>query len=230
MNLLCDSQTDAQRLIAKHISGYPLWITGEIDPSRWHRLIEKFSAVYETDISPSARQWRKRRDQCCSHLIGAPMRDGRIRWVLLVTADGNGEVKRREKLRDARSERLLWGDYVLIRPSRPSAVGGGSHWTWCLTTQAERREANYLTALAQAAGIGRQPQRLKAFIDTLLRRPLHAGVRQQIAKMLRRAQKVWMKHSLGMPWPGPDPSVLPHVGAYHRSSSGIGEGLASAMD
>lgn len=219
MNLLCDSQTNAQRLIAKHINGYPMWIGGEIQASRWDSFVDKFSRKYETDLSPSARQWRKKRGQCCAHLIGAPLPDGKVRWVLLVTADGVGEVKQCEKLGDARTERLAWRDYVLIRATRLSAFGGGTHWTWFLTPQAERREANYLVALTQAAGAGRQPQRLSAFTDTLLKRPLHSGVRQQVAKMLRRALKVWAKHAHGIPWPGPDPSELPHIGAYHRAAA-----------
>lgn len=219
MNLLCDSQIDAQRLISKHINGYPLWTAGEIQASRWDDLVEKFNRLYETDISPSARQWRNKRGQCSAHLVGAPLPDGKVRWVLLVTAEGVGEVKQCEKLHDAHSERLVWGDYVLIRSTRSSAFGGGTHWTWFLTPQTERREANYLTALAQSAGIGRQPHRLTAFTDTLLHRPLHAGVRQQVAKMTRRAQKVWAKHSHGMPWPGPDPGSLPHLGSYRSPAA-----------
>ena len=219
MNLLCDSQTDAQRLVGKHINSYSLWVVGEAHASRWSDLVEKFSRLYETDISPSARQWRKKRGLCSAHLVGAPLPDGKIRWVLLATAEGAGEVKLREKLRDAHSERLVWGDYVLIRTTRSSSVGGGTHWTWFLTPEAERREANYLTVLAQTAGIARQPHRLTAFTDTLLRRPLHAGARQQIAKMLRRAQRVWAKHSHGMPWHGPDPDNLPHLGSYRSPTT-----------
>lgn len=221
MNLLCGSQTDAQRLIAKHISGYPMWVAGDVQAARWDGLVEKFSQKYETDLSPSARQWRKRRGRCCAHLVGAPLPSGKMRWVLLVTTTGDGEAKESEKLRDARTERLAWGDYVLIKPTRPSAFGGGAHWTWFLSPHAERREASYLTALAQTAGAGRQPQRLCAFTNTLLQRPLHAGVRQQVAKMLRRALKVWTKHAQGMPWPGPDPNDLPHVGAYRRSAASL---------
>lgn len=219
MNLLCDSQTDAQRLIAKHIGGYPMWVVGEVQAARWDGLVEKFSQTYETDLSPSARQWRKRRGQCCAHLVGAHLPSGKVRWVLLVTVSGVGEAKEREKLRDARSERLVWGDYVLIKSTRPSAIGGGAHWTWFLTPHAERREANYLTALAQTAAAGRQPQRLSQFAETLLNRPLHSGVRQQVAKMLRRALKVWVKHAHGMPWPGPDPTDLPHIGTYRKAVS-----------
>lgn len=224
MNQLCESQTEAQRLIAKHVNAYPLWTTGEISASRWVSLIEKFAGRYETDISPSARQWRKKRGQCCAHLMGAPVHDGRVRWVLLVTADGAGEVKTLERLQDARSERLAWGDYVLIRSTRSNAVGGGTHWSWFLTPAAERREANYLTRLAQVAGCGRQPHQLSSFTKTLLQRPLHAGVRQQVAKMLRRAQKVWAKHSQGLAWPGPDPNDLPHLGAYRKARLSTREG------
>lgn len=218
MNLLCDTQTNAQRLIAKHIGAYPLWTIGEISSSRWDALIEKFGRLYETDISASARQWRKKRGRCCAHLLGAALPNGKIRWVLLVTADGSGAIKEREQLRDVHSTRLAWGDYVLIQSTRSRVVGGGTHWTWYLTPIAERREANYLTGLAQTAGANRQSRQLTAFTDTLIQRPLHAGVRQQVGKMLRRAQKVWAKHSQGMPWPGPDPGALPHVGAYRRSS------------
>lgn len=217
MNLL-SSQIDAQRLIAKHVNVYPLWTSGEASALRWPELVRKFSELYEIDISPSARAWRKRRGQCCALLVGAPVPDGKVRWVLLVTEVGSGEVKQREKLRDARTDRMTWGDYVLIRSTRSSALGGGTHWTWFMTPHAERREANYLTVLAQRAAQQRQPHELAAFTTTLLNRPLHAGVRQQAAKMLRRAQKIWAKHANGMPWPGPDPVKLPHLGHYRRSS------------
>lgn len=231
MNLLCDTQTNAQRLIAKHIGAYPLWTIGEISSSRWDTLVEKFSRLYETDISASARQWRKKRGCCCAHLLGAALPNGKIRWVLLVTADGSGAIKEREQLRDVHSTRLAWGDYVLIQSTRSRVVGGGTHWTWYLTPIAERREANYLTRLAQTAGANREPRQLTAFTDTLIQRPLHAGVRQQVGKMLRRAQKVWLKHSQGMPWPGPNPSALPHVGAYRAvassQQSGAGDDFGS---
>jgi hypothetical protein len=134
--------------------------------------------------------------------------------VLLVTADGDGEVKRCERLRDARAARVVWGDYILVRTTKASALGGGTHWTWFLTPHVDRREASYLMKLAQATATRRQPGQLSAFTDTLLKRPLHSGVRQQVAKMLRRAQKVWAKHAQGTPWPGPDPGALPHVGRY----------------
>lgn len=216
MNQLCDTQTSAQRLISKHIGAYPLWTSGEIHASRWERLVEKFSRLYETDITPSARQWRKRRGQCSAHLVAAPLPGEKLRWVLLVTEHGAGTVKDTEKLRDARSERMVWGDYILILTTKARAFGGGVHWTWFLTPTAERRETAFLTTLAQSAGIARQPKRLTAFTDTLMKRPLHAGVRGQVAKMMRRAQKVWRRHSGGMPWPGPDPATLPHVGSFRR--------------
>lgn len=219
MNNLYLSQTEAQRAIAKHINAYPLWTVGMVSDTRWGDLVTKFSALYGTDLSPSARQWRKHRHECCAHLIGAPLPDGKIRWVLLVTTSGDGEVKHREQLHDAHSERLVWGDYVLVRSTRASALGGGTRWTWFLAPPVERREANYLTKLTQAAAAAQAPLRLTAFTNTLLQRPMHSGVRAQIAKMLRRAQKVWAKHSSDRPWPGPDPSELPHVGRY-RSALG----------
>lgn len=218
MNPLARCQTDAQRLIAKHIGGYPLWTAGDVHESRWPTLVEKFNAKYETDISPSARQWRKKRGQCCALLIGAKLPDGKIRWVLLVTEDGRGPVKEEEALRDARQDRLAWGDYVLIRSTRTRAAGGRTHWTWFMTPGAERREANHLTALAQRAATMKQPHIVAQYTDTLMNRPLHAGVRQQVAKMLRRAEKVWTKHASSRPWPGPDPAQLPHLGAYRKQA------------
>jgi len=219
MNRLYLTQTEAQRAIAKHINAYPLWAAGEVRDDRWEALVAKFSSRYETDISPAARQWRKKRHQCCAHLVGAALPNDTIRWVLLVTGSGSGAVKDHEHLRDAHADRLVWGDYLLVRTTRASVFGGGTHWTWSMTPQIERSEANYLTKLAAAAATGKQPDRLTAFTDALLRRPLHAGVRGQIAKMLRRAQKVWKKHSRGASWPGPDPRSLPHVGRYRSGAA-----------
>lgn len=218
MNRLYLTQTEAQRAIAKHINAYPLWTGGEVREDRWDALVAKFSSRYETDISPAARQWRKKRHQCCTHLVGAALPDGAIRWVLLVTASGTGAIKDHEHLRDAHTDRLAWGDYLLVRTTRASMFGGGTHWTWYMTPQLERSEANQLTKVAQTAAALRQPYRLTAFIDTLLQRPLHAGVRQQVGKMLRRAQKVWGKHANGAAWPGPDANGLPHIGRYRAAA------------
>lgn len=221
MDKLCRTQTDAQRLIAKHIGAHPFWTSGEIAAEKWNGLVHKFNEKYETDISPAARQTRKKKGQCCAHLIAAPLPTERIRWALLVTEHGNGPVKQQEQLHDVRKAHLVWGDYLLIHATRHRNQGGGARWTWFLTKHIEKQEADYLTALAQSSGRDRRPERLRALIDqSLMKRPLHSGVRQQVAKMMRRAQKVWAKHSGGMPWPGPDPANLPAFGRYFSSTHG----------
>lgn len=219
------TQIEAQRAISRLISAYPLWTTGEIAADKWPAFVTKLAARDAIDLSPAARQWRKRRGECSAHLIGAHLPLGestveRLRWVLLVTEGGRGAVKEQERLRDARTDRLVWGDYVLLYLTRPRAHGGGSRWTWCLRPQIERQEANYLHALAQAAGRARDGRRLDAYVrQSLLRRPLHSGVRTQVAKMLRRAQTLWARHSDGAPWPSVDPGQLPHLGAYRARAS-----------
>lgn len=222
MHHLRDRQSEAQRAIARLISAYPLWVSGTIAAEKWPAFTTKMAARYAVDLSPAARQWRKKRGECAAHLIGAalPPDDAgeRIRWVILVTEQGSGAVKELESLQDARRERLVWGDYVLMQLTRPRVHGGGSRWTWCLLPQIERQEANYLSALAQAAGRSRDGQRLEVFIrQSLLRRPMHSGVRTQVAKMLRRAQVLWRQHSRGAPWPSVDPANLPHFGAYQAA-------------
>lgn len=219
MRHLYPSQAEAQRAILRSIArGYPLYTTGLVRVDKWDRLVAKFRRLYEVDISPAARQNRKRRGRCAALLIGAELppddRGDMIRWVLLVTEAGIGPVKDEETLRDARSERMTWGDYVCMYLTRPRQHGGGARWTWCLTREAERACANYLTELAQAAGRNGDPRRLHAFVDTLLRRPMHSGVRTQVAKMLRRAEKVWSKHSGGLAWPCIEPDALPQFGRY----------------
>lgn len=219
MKHLRPSQLDAQRTISRLINAYPLWTSGEILAEKWPLFVEKMAAHYEVDLSPAARAARKRKGICSAHLIGAELPAGeqrpKIRWVLLITESGDGAVKQAENLRDARRERLVWGDYVLMYLTRPRIHGGGSRWTWCLLPQIERQEANYLHALAMADGRSGDGPRLDAYVrQSLLRRPLHSGVRTQIAKMLRRAQKIWYKHSSGRPWPSQDPSNLPYLGSY----------------
>ncbi|WP_201067380.1 hypothetical protein [Thiorhodovibrio winogradskyi] len=222
MRMLRPTQIDAQRTISRLINAYPLWISGIIAAEKWPAFVTKMSARYEVDISPAARQWRKRRCQCNTHLIGAelPTKETgeQIRWVMLVSEQGRGMIKDLESLQDARRERLVWGDYVLMHLTRPRVHGGGSRWTWCLLPQIEQQEANYLTALAQSAGKQRDAKRLDAFIrQSLLRRPMHSGVRTQVAKMLRRARVVWVRHSHDAPWPSVEPDKLPHLGAYRAA-------------
>ncbi len=222
MRHLYPSQAEAQRAILRSIGrGYPLYTTGVVREDKWDRLVAKFRRLYEVDISPAARQHRKRRGRCAALLIGAGLppddRGEMIRWVLLVTEAGTGRVKDEETLCDARSERLTWGDYVCMYLTRPRQHGGGARWTWCLTPQAERDCANYLAELAQAAGRNGDPKRLRAYVDTLLRRPMHSGVRTQAAKMLRRARKVWAKHSGAVPWPCHTPEDLPCFGRFRTT-------------
>jgi hypothetical protein len=89
-----------------------------------------------------------------------------------------------------------------------------------MAPQLERQESNYLTATAQASALSNEPKRLDQYIrKSLLRRPMHSGIRTQTAKMLRRAQKVWAKHSHGKAWPSVDPSKLPILSGYRSSST-----------
>jgi hypothetical protein len=223
MQHLYETQIEAQRAISRLISSHSLWISGEIESDKWSRFVEKMAQRYEVDLSPAARQWRKKKGDCSTHLIGAALpfseaRGARLRWVMLVTEAGTGAIKDQESLADARHTRLVWGDYVLMFMTRPRQHGGGSRWTWCLLPQIERQEANYLHGLAQAAGQSREGARLDAFIrQSLIRRPMHSGVRTQIAKMLRRAQKIWDQHSHGAVWPSVDPSRLPILSSYRSA-------------
>jgi len=214
MQCLKPTQTAAQQAISRLVNAYPLWVSGLVELEKWPSFVEKFSRLYEVDISPAARQWRKKRGQCSSHLVGAllpldPAGREQVRWVLMVTELGAGTVKELEQLRDARKDRIVWGDYVLMYLTRPREWGGGSRWTWCMSPQIERQEANYLTALAQHCSMTGDASRLNAYTSKLLRRPMHSGVRTQVSRMLRRAMKVWDKHSMGKTWPGPDPAKLP---------------------
>jgi len=225
MKMPYETQVDAQRAISRQVHSYPLWTSGELTAEKWEAFALKMAAQYEVDISPSARQWRKKKGQCSAILIGAeiPNREwgGRIRWVLMVTEKGDGAVKEKEKLKDARNARIAWGDYVLMYMTRPREWGGGSRWTWCMSPQLERQESNFLTATAQSAALSNEPKRLDRFIrDSLMKRPMHSGIRTQTAKMLRRAQKVWAKHSRGKEWPSIDPDKLPIMTGYRRKETG----------
>lgn len=217
---LYPSQVEAQRAISRTVHTNPLYVSGEVPVEKWARLVKKFSVRYEIDISPAARQYRKKKGLCTSRLIGARLpRDAagqeKVRWVLLVTRSGKGPVKEEEILDDAHKDRIAWGDYVLMHLTRPRQHAGGSRWTWCLAPHIEKQEANYVTSLAQAAGRSRDPSRIRAYLEqSLLRRPMHSGVRTQVAKMLRRARRVWSKHSNGQPWPATPPENLPWLGTF----------------
>lgn len=219
MKMLYETQVDAQRAISRQVHSYPLWTSGELPAEKWEAFALKMATQYEVDISPSARQWRKKKGQCSAILIAAelPQQEWgtRIRWVIMVTEKGEGSVKEKERLKDASSARITWGDYVLMYMTRPREWGGGSRWTWSMSPQLERQESNFLTATAQAAALSNEPKRLDAFIrKSLMRRPMHSGIRTQTAKMLRRAQKVWAKNSNGKPWPSVDPAKLPVLTSY----------------
>jgi len=217
MKLLYESQADAQRAISRTISAYPLHTSGVVSAHKFPALVKKFCEEYEVDISPAARQHRKRTKRCSTRLIAAEIPGEKIRFVLLVTEHGSGTVKEKEMLVSARKKRLRWGDYVLMYKTRTRRHGGGSRWTWCMTKEVERDNANYLHALAQSAAKKNDVARLRSFVDTLTRRPMHSGVRIQTQKMMRRAMSVWRKHS-DKPWPSIRPDDLPFFSSYKSNA------------
>jgi len=234
VRLLYPTQTDAQRAIARLINSHPLYAAGECDLEKWPNFALKAAALYGVDLSPAARQYRKKKKgECSTHLIAAEMAPKewgtKVKWYFLVSEKGAGPVKEKEKLQDARDKksRLIWGDYKLLTMTRPREYGGGTRWTWNLRSEIEAQEEKYLTALAQASAKENQPKRLDEFIrNSLLRRPMHSGVRSQIARMLRRARVIWQKHAkvkkdgTKPDWPSIDPDKLPIMTGYRRKETG----------
>jgi len=211
-----ETQLTAQQHLLRVVpQGYCWWTAGVIPLEKRDVLAEKFADIYGTRLGKDRRYDRKRRGLANAEAVAA-MDGSVLRWVLVAT-DGDGPVHEKERLRDARtsSGRILWGDdYLLQESRRPTTRGGGTHWSWWLTRECESRTAKYADLAAKT-----NPDELASYVKMQLNRPLHSGVRTQLAKIFRRAKTVQAHHFPNRPWAGPDPDHLPFITGFRSGTS-----------
>ena len=215
-----DTQVRAQQHLLRVVpQGYYWWTSGVVLPERKDALAEKFADLYGTTLGKDRRYVRKSKGLANAEAVCVV--DGSVyRWFLVVT-DGEGVVHDSEKLKDARtsSGRIRWADdYVLQDSRRPTTRGGGNHWSWWLTPEAESMISRYVDRLAKS-----NPSEMATYVEFQLRRPLHSGVRTQMGRILRRAKKLHAHHFPTQPWPCVEPDELPFISGFRAAQCTSGK-------
>lgn len=210
---LFDSQFRLQQYIIRLVvRGSYFWVGGTTAAAKLEGLAAKFAEKYGTDLKDSERHYKRRKGQASTRFLATQLPDGDYLWFLVAT-EGVGRIHEEEMLYDTRelNERIIWNkEYILHQTKRPSTMGGGKHWSWWLLHQREREISSYLDSLAKEGD-----PRLKCYIAEIQARPLHSGVRSQLWKMYRRANKILLARHPEIPWPGPDMSEpLPWVSKF----------------
>lgn len=181
-----------QRLLDAVIRGYCWHTSGTVPVQKaWH-LAEKFARCYDVHLNVNQRAYAKRMGKSNSRLfLYAPPDSDSFLWWLLVTA-GDGVVHREERLDrvSATRNRLRVGDdYELVRRTRASNKGGGTVWTWRMTSTciSQWRERIIYSC--------RRPDSFTVTqaIGSLYRTPGFSGNRVQVGKLVALARAEWLR-------------------------------------
>lgn len=218
MKLLASEFQVQQQLLKLVPNGFPYFLTGECKTvERLEELASKFEEHYGTNLSAPQRAYRKTKGLGNCHAYSAWCEgDGVFRWFLIASEGANPIFDAHSKLGDARKSdsRITWGkEYVMFPVTRPKQHGGGQHWTWFIQRETQR-EIDLLVGKSLKQG----PWQLPLFLETLLHRPMHSGIRSQINRVIHRAHKSFCQMHPTLEWKGPTPEKkLPVVAGFHKT-------------
>lgn len=186
--MVCVHKIDAMQLIQDLVShGYSWWIAGEVEANRASAFVSKMDELYGVGLDRNRRARRAARGECNAYLVLYPKPDATaLRWWLLAT-DGQGEIRRREKMTPlgSKATRLEWRGYELVRLT--FKMRKKSSWTWRMT----QAEVEGWHARLKRAGSSQNPILMEQAIHSLYRAPGFAGIRQQIGYLMTVAREEW---------------------------------------
>lgn len=169
--------------------GYRHWTLGKVSPEKATRLVRKFVDYYRVDRDRNARHRARLRGEGSAYLLlyAAPGED-RITFILLVSA-GAHPAHKLEKLKEAFDERsrVTLTGYELVRLTKP----GNSQpvLTWRMTRQ---NYASWRDRIRKTVRSGSDAA-VRQMINTLVRSPGFAGIRQQVKKLGQLLRAEWKR-------------------------------------
>ena len=181
-----------QRLLDAVCHGYYWHTHGTVSVPKALRLAEKFSECYGVHRNANSRAYAKRMGQSNAKLfLYAASGTEHLSWWLLAT-NGDGSVHREEDLAsatDARRRLRIGDNDELVRRTRPRGHGGGTVWTWRMTTECVRewRERIIMACRRREAGAVTQT------VGSLYRCPGFSGIRHQVGKLVALSRKEWRR-------------------------------------
>ncbi|MES2682144.1 MAG: hypothetical protein V4650_01380 [Pseudomonadota bacterium] len=183
------TKTDTMRLMLLHVSrGYFYWTSGEVEASRALPFAAKMADQYGADIDRNRRARAREAGQANAVLFMYPARNStKLKWWLLAT-EGEGEVRRREKMLDTRftGQRLTWSPGYEVAPMTKQGRQRPA-WSWRIKPEEMR---DWCARLRQAAR-STDPTAMQQAIWSMFRVPGFASARSQVGHLLAYAKREW---------------------------------------
>lgn len=180
-------------------SGHTAWTGGEVQTTHLGRFVTKLNGTLHIARAAHQRTYYKKRGEASVHLVALPA-DGYVRWVLMSTRGRMGLLDRSIALPGpvhdlrAHGQHLRWKDYELFRMQKRFHLGGhdtatDETWSWrILPAVVDAHEAMIVERAKRHDKHG-----LLMHLETLRSAPQFAGVRMQVGRLHREANKLWRK-------------------------------------
>lgn len=207
-----ETQSQALQYILRQVPrGYFWWESKDVSADKIDHLAGQWAEHYGTTLPAHARLYKRKKGQATACAVAALLPSGKWRCMLLAT-DGVGPIRQNTKVQDARTRdgKPRWGHYLMNQATRPREMGGGVHWSWYLDPIEQNQIENYLVTKIKA---GASAEVAGFWQDNLLRRPLYAGIRSSLTRILKSNIKLWSAIWKDKPWPGPQ-APLPHIAGF----------------
>ena len=196
-----------RRLMLTYVRGYSVWISFQTEEERVVSKALQWERDYGTRLLAYQRQDLKERGQptavATSMLVlGSPS----LREVfLMATPLALSAPKASPWATQKWQERpLRCGIYIMVRSPRPR---GDYAWTWNLQADVVSRLASRLTYLVKSGNEFSIRVEINSWVSTF---SMFRGVRQQLTRLLKSAQKLWHAcHRIN--WPAISPESLPFI-------------------
>jgi hypothetical protein len=215
MRVYDDLTAALQSMLRDWAHGYQAWIDPFFtDPDKLPALNDKWHENYGIRFPAHTRRYRhsKGLPTAVAYAAPAPGFRTRVRVVLLarLSAIPPQSPWAREKWR---RDLLVFDDYIISR--EPDATGT-LRWTWRVQDRVFgiwQQDMLRLVKLGDAAEVARTTYQAVSYW------PMFGGVRRQLRRSLRGAQKLWQAMHKTK-WPGFDPESLPSMVGFraHKKS------------
>lgn len=197
-----------QRLLDSVARGYWWHTSGTVPLAKAERFSNKLDERYGVHRNANQRAYAKRMGWSNARLFlyaspNAPM----LYWWLLAT-DGEGRVHGEERLArasDSRRRVRIGKNYELLRRTRPRAKGGGTVWTWRMTSECVGEWRSRILAACRRSDAHAVTQA----IVSLYRAPGFSGIRHQVGKLAALLRSEWRRRHGNI-----DELLLPRVLPY----------------
>lgn len=196
-----------QRILRNFTLGYEVWISFVTDVEKVGAKDVEWTAQYGTRLLSYQRQDRKQRGHPTAvatsvRVLGAPhSRELILMATPLALAAHPSSHWQKQRWNQRPPE---CGDYFMVREPRTRRDYA---WTWRLKQQELNKLSARMTTLVKAGNAAALRSELEVWTRVFI---MHRGVRQQFARLLTSAQKLWhvCHHSQ---WPGIEPGALPFI-------------------